>query len=493
MESILCIFRDCEYYLDQVGIDRNQVEEKARDCEAVVFVNPNNPTGSLVETEWIFDYARKVPDKTIIVDESFIEFSRYRSIIDLLEKTPLENVIVVKSLSKTLGIPGIRIGFTYSFDQGFNKAIHDALPIWNSNSFAEYFLEIILKHRTSLELSYKNTIKDREALASQLRGLGFIEQVHPSGANFLLVEFRNSPSELSFLTKLLLTRYSIYVKDVSAKFTTGKYYLRIAIRLPHENEMLIESIAEIFDHYYSPKWKVVWGNRNLRGIEGSKENGAVLQRLIEADGFDNGNGTIGVEAWNQYIGLVGEKISLRETDSIFEVGCGSGAFLYPFYLAGHRVGGIDYSDPLITTARRIMVNMDFRNCDAIHLDYRENYDYVTANSVFFYFPDYEYALEVLKKMLKKSNKGVLVLDIPDLRQKEECERARRQALLPGEYEKTYGGLSHLYFDKHWFYNFGKRNNCKVEIFGQNIANYGNVRFRFNCVISKSTSGGSSDA
>ncbi len=249
------IFRNCEYYFDQVGIDRGEVEDKAKGCETVVFVNPNNPTGSLVETEWIFDYARRVPGKTIIVDESFIEFSPYGSIIDLLEKLPLENVIVIKSLSKTLGIPGIRIGFTYSCDQGFTKAVHDALPIWNSNSFAEYFLEIVLKHRTLLDLSYKTTIRDRGALAAQLRGLGFVEQVHPSGANFLLVEFRNSRSELSFLTKLLLARYSIYVKDVSAKFTTGKYYLRIAIRLPHENDRLVENIVEILDHYYSRKWK----------------------------------------------------------------------------------------------------------------------------------------------------------------------------------------------------------------------------------------------
>ncbi len=487
------IFRHCEYYSDQVGIDLDQVEEKARGCETVVFVNPNNPTGSLIDTAWIFDYAARVPGKTIIVDESFIDFSRVGSIIDLLEGRPLENVIVIKSLSKSLGIPGIRIGFTYSCDRGFNEAVHDSLPIWNSNSFAEYFLEIVLKHRRSLELSYKATIRDREALAARLGGLDFVERVYPSGGNFLLVEFSKGRTELSSLTKLLLARYAIHVKDVSAKFTTGRYYLRIAVRLPHENEMLAAGMEEIFHRHYGPKWKAVWSGRHLGEIETSGRNGAILRRLIEADGFDRGNGRIGVEAWKQYIRSVRERISLKDTDSLFEVGCGSGAFLYPFYLADHRVGGIDYSGPLIAAARTVMTNMDFRNCDAIHLDCRESYDYVVANSVFFYFPDYGYALEVLRKMLKKSNKGVLALDIPDLKRREECESARRQALPPGEYEKIYHGLSHLYFDKEWFHEFGMRNNCKVDIFDQNIAEYGNARFRFNCVISKSGPGGPDDA
>jgi hypothetical protein len=88
-------------------------------------------------------------------------------------------------------------------------------------------------------------------------------------------------------------------------------------------------------------------------------------------------------------------------------------------------------------------------------------------------------------MIKKSKKAVLILDIPNLKQREECENIRKAALPPGEYDKKYDGLHHLYFDKDWFYEFAERNNCKLNIFEQNITNYGNARFRFNCMIEKS--------
>lgn len=241
------VFKNCERYFDHVGIDSQEIENKATRCQVVVVVNPNNPTGSFIESEWIYQFAREHTSKTFIVDESFIDFADCGSIIDLLEKNPLDNVIVIKSLSKALGVPGIRIGFVYSSNQKFNGAVKNALPIWNSNSLAEYFLEIILKHRKSLDISYKNTIRDRDTFTVMLSKLNFIKKVYPSSANFILVEFNKKRNELEFLTKLLLARNSVYLKDVSDKFNNGMYYLRIAVRLPEENEMLVKDMDEMFD------------------------------------------------------------------------------------------------------------------------------------------------------------------------------------------------------------------------------------------------------
>jgi histidinol-phosphate/aromatic aminotransferase/cobyric acid decarboxylase-like protein/choline kinase/ubiquinone/menaquinone biosynthesis C-methylase UbiE len=478
------IFLNSECYFDQVGIECQEIEDKAATCQVVVIVNPNNPTGSLIQTEWIYRFAEENPSKTFIIDESFVDFGGCGSIIDLLERHPLDNVIVIKSLSKALGTPGLRLGFVYSSNQQFNHAVYNALPIWNSNSFAEYFLEIILKHRRSLDISYKNTIRDRDSFTAMLSELDFIKKVYPSGANFLLVEFKKKRNELEFLTRLLLAKHSIYLKDVSNKFNNDRYYLRIAVRLPNENETLVKNLAQIFDSYYNGKWKLIWENRNLNGIETPTQLNDTLEKLVHVDGFDKGNGNIKPDSWKQYIEFLTDKMGIRDGDSIFEVGCGCGAFLYLFHHSGHRVGGIDYSEPMINKARSIMANADFTVCDAINLDCNEKYDFIVANSVFFYFPDYEYSKEVLRKMINKSNKAVLVLDIPDLHQKEACENIRRGALPPGEYEKKYDGLHHLYFDKDWFHDFAKTNNCKVGMFGQIIANYGNGKFRFNCMIEK---------
>jgi ubiquinone/menaquinone biosynthesis C-methylase UbiE len=232
------------------------------------------------------------------------------------------------------------------------------------------------------------------------------------------------------------------------------------------------------------KWKSIWEKRNLIDIDTLNSSDIILEKLIKADGFDGGTGNIELNSWKEYINELNKVMNLQKSDSIFEVGCGGGAFLYSYYLNEHKVGGIDFSESLIKSAQLIMKEMDLKTGEAINLNCIEKYDIVVANSVFFYFPDYIYANEVLLKMVKKSKKSVVIMDIPNLELKEECENRRKAAYAPDEYEKKYEGLAHLYFDKDWFRNFGKENNLKLNLFDQNISDYGNSRFRFNCLIEK---------
>jgi len=236
------LFKNSIFYADRVDIDLAYIQQRAKDCAVVVFVNPNNPTGSAIDSSAIIAFAAQARDKIIIVDESFIDFSRFSSLIPLLEESALENVIVLKSLSKSLGIPGLRLGFVYSCNDQYNRLIREALPIWNINSVAEHFLEIILKHKNSIEMSFAKTIKDREIFLSALNKLTFVKKAYNSQANFILVEFKDD-AKLKGLVASLLSEYSIYVKDVSPKFNDGKFYLRFAVRLPQENQRLIECLS----------------------------------------------------------------------------------------------------------------------------------------------------------------------------------------------------------------------------------------------------------
>jgi len=191
-------------------------------------------------------FSENNPDKMIIVDESFIEFADTPSILSLLETRALDNVIVMKSLSKSLGIPGIRLGYVYSSNESFNHFIKERIPVWNLNSLAENFLEIALKHRVSLKQSITLTIKDREDFKKALMALDFVRCVYPSGANFLLVSLFKELQGVNGLVRALLDNHSIYVKDVSEKFNDGNYYLRLAVRLPQENVFLVDSLkAEV--------------------------------------------------------------------------------------------------------------------------------------------------------------------------------------------------------------------------------------------------------
>jgi len=238
------IFPGAATYGDGVGIDTGEIVKKSAACDVVVFVNPNNPTGSLIDTQWIMDFCRQASGKIVIVDESFIEFSGRASVLELLEKTPLPNVIIIKSLSKSMGMPGLRLGYLYCCNEQFNEYIKNSLPIWNLNSLAEFAMEIILKHRKSLGQSFVDTVRDREDFRAALSGLQCVETVYPSAANFILVAMKPGNRRKTPLSETLLSRYSIYIKDISHKFIDGRTYLRLAVRLPHENALLVKSLGE---------------------------------------------------------------------------------------------------------------------------------------------------------------------------------------------------------------------------------------------------------
>lgn len=238
------IFANAKLYSDEVGIASGEIYEKLECCDVVVLVNPNNPTGSAIPTDWIYDTAAKFPNKTFIVDESFIEFSGNESLLRFLEEKPLDNVVVIKSLSKSLGIPGVRLGYVYSCNVGFRRYAHDRIPIWNMNSLAEFMLELLLKHRNTLQQSIERTISDREKFISDLTVLKMVEKVYPSGGNYVLVRMKDVVDS-KYAVKWMLREHSIYVKDVSRKFSSKGQFLRLAVRLQHENNILIAALGQL--------------------------------------------------------------------------------------------------------------------------------------------------------------------------------------------------------------------------------------------------------
>lgn len=238
------MFTASETYSDSIGIDQKEVESKLLYHDIAVFVNPNNPSGSIVSTDWLLTLVDRYPEKFFIIDESFIEFSDQPSIMDSLEKQARKNVIVIRSMSKSYGLPGIRLGFVYTCDNELLKNISKKIPIWNLNAVAEFFLEIILKNKPALVNSFESTKKDRAEFSAALEKLSLFDKVYPSGADFVLVRTANNNEEIGGLLKYLLVKDSIYIKDVTDKFADkSKRYYRIAIRLPRENNQLIEAIS----------------------------------------------------------------------------------------------------------------------------------------------------------------------------------------------------------------------------------------------------------
>lgn len=236
------LFPDALTYPDRGHVDLEDVKHKAADADLVVLVNPNNPTGTTVHTEDIQDLAARLPDKMLLVDESFIGFSGVPSLLPWAEETNATNVVILKSLSKSLGVPGLRLGYVFTVNHDVAARISDDLPVWNVNSIGEYFLEIILKYRNELDASVRATIADRAAFVAGLRKLDIVSQVFPSGANFVLVALAVNVETAARLADELLQSENMYVKDASGKFNDGRAYWRLAVRTPKENEWLCERL-----------------------------------------------------------------------------------------------------------------------------------------------------------------------------------------------------------------------------------------------------------
>lgn len=233
-----------ETYTDAVGIDQQALAARAGGFDLVVVVNPNNPTGSVVPTDWLHALAASHPQTTFLVDESFADFAGQPSLLQRLERAPLPNVLIVTSLSKSLGAPGLRLGYVYSCNSDLMARIGAGIPIWNLGSPAEFLLETVLKFKSELAASFTRTATDRCEFLRSLQAVPGVCQVFPSAGNFLLFRLDgDQPSRAATLVDNLLAQHSIYLKDVSAKFPAPGAYLRAAVRTPAENHRFLDALT----------------------------------------------------------------------------------------------------------------------------------------------------------------------------------------------------------------------------------------------------------
>lgn len=211
----------------------------------VVLVNPNNPTGSIWPTASIYEAISERPDVTFLVDESFIHFSEHPSLLELLKHNPLRNAVVIQSLSKALGVPGLRLGFASSQNLELMASLRSSLPIWNMNGPAEKYIELLLKNRDRVRESFRKTALDRDDLRNRLESSRLVGRIWDSGADFLLVDLVVTAAQSQALADELLATAGIYVKDISAKFDDGVGRWRLAIRTPTDHQRLLAAMEEV--------------------------------------------------------------------------------------------------------------------------------------------------------------------------------------------------------------------------------------------------------
>jgi trans-aconitate methyltransferase len=223
-------------------------------------------------------------------------------------------------------------------------------------------------------------------------------------------------------------------------------------------------------------WDALWKQRTIPPSQGS-----TLADLIAADGFDSGFARLSEASWSAGVRRLGAALRLTPGTSVFEVGCGAGAFLYEIERLGCKVGGVDHSPALIGMAAKAIPSGRFAVSDAAAFQLEPQVDAVISFSVFQYFSSLAYAAQVLDRMVEKVRRVVAVLDIPDLATREE-DLAYRYKLAGGEtaHAARYAGLDHAYYDRAWLADaLRARGLVDVHVEDAAIDGYGNAPFRFN--------------
>ena len=218
-------------------------------ADNILLINPDNPTGNFIPKQDILNLASWCESKEIrlIVDESFVDFSNNWEHNTLLHDSTLEshpNMLVIKSISKSYGVPGIRLGILCSADTQIISSLKSAVSIWNINSFCEYFMQIYTKYEKEYRRACQKFIEERNLFEQQLRQISFL-RVIPSEANYFLTEVL-PPYTASGLVLKMLKEFNILMRDCSGKQGfDGKQYMRIAVRDHNDNTRLIESLKQL--------------------------------------------------------------------------------------------------------------------------------------------------------------------------------------------------------------------------------------------------------
>ena len=219
-----------------------------KDVDAIVLVNPDNPSGHFILRDDILrleEWAR-ARGISIIVDESFVDFA------DIPEQTLLTQdiidghpkLIVLKSISKSFGVPGLRLGILASADADMIAAMKKDVSIWNINSFAEYYMQIIEKYKDDYEEAMRRFMQVRKRYLDKLSKISALK-VFPSQANYVMCRLENGMSSRR-LADIMLNRYNILIKDLSTKEgLNGGNYIRLSVKTDEENDVVVKVLNEL--------------------------------------------------------------------------------------------------------------------------------------------------------------------------------------------------------------------------------------------------------
>lgn len=216
--------------------------------DTLLLINPDNPSGNYIPFNDLMKLIEWTRNKGVrfVVDESFVDFASIDGEFSLFDNKILSNndhLVVVKSISKSYGIPGFRLGVLASGNMDLISKMKKQMAIWNINSFGEFYMQIFEKYHKDYNKACEEFKKERKTFMDELKAIPYLE-VYSSQANYFLcyVKERFTSHELA----LQLLKHNILIKDCSTKSGfNGKNYIRLAVRDRKDNHYLTDVLKSL--------------------------------------------------------------------------------------------------------------------------------------------------------------------------------------------------------------------------------------------------------
>lgn len=216
--------------------------------ETLLLINPDNPSGHFMPLKDVLKLADWCRQHQIrfLVDESFVDFTEEFETNSLLHNEILEKypgMFVMKSISKSYGVPGLRLGILAGGDKELISRFKKEVSIWNINSFGEFYMQIFGKYESEYTEACHKFIAERERFGKEMNKIPYL-RVIPSQANYFLCEVTDKYTSAQLTRKLI--EHDVLVSDCGLKRNMqGRQLIRFAVRSPKDNDKLVSILKKL--------------------------------------------------------------------------------------------------------------------------------------------------------------------------------------------------------------------------------------------------------
>lgn len=219
-----------------------------KDIKLLLLINPDNPSGNFIPKNDLLRLGQWCKERSlrIIIDESFVDFTEdfeHNSLLhdNLLEDYP--NMMIMRSISKSYGVPGLRLGVLACADREIIACIRKEVSIWNINSFAEFYMQIFGKYKTEYKKACQQFKEERKRFKKELDAVPYLHVI-PSQANYFMCEVTNRFTSAELTQKLIDN--NVLISNCGLKNNmAGKQLVRFAIKGRGENSKLVSILNSL--------------------------------------------------------------------------------------------------------------------------------------------------------------------------------------------------------------------------------------------------------